>query len=352
MNQKLPIHKYRRIRNEPTQKMEENLIRLKARPRAFVYAAYAGKLLFEEKHDVVFLNATGPATFKVIQTVEFLRRRVKGLHVAYNIETTTFEDKYEPKEEGLDNVVVNRSVPTITATLTIKKGDDIKSYRGYMPPLAEEKLLDEKRFRDEITEHFNKPRGEKDGEDREVRGRRGFRGDRGRRGGRGRFNQSVRRESENGDRPPRRGRDEREDNRRPPRGDMYDGRRPPRDDMYDDRRPPRGDMYDDRRPPRRGVSGDRRPPRRGRDDRHDNRDYGRPRRDEDRDYRMPNRGRRFNDDDRRGPREDRYDIPDNRDYRSRRSEYGYDNERRGSYRNNFRGNSRGDRYRDGNSRRY
>ena len=350
MDQRLPIHKYRRIRNEPSQKTEENVIRLKARPRAFVYAAYAGKLLFEGKHNIVILNATGPATFKAIQTVEFLRHRVKGLHAAYNIESTIFEDKYEPREEGLDPVTLNRNVPTITVKLTLIKGDEIKNHRGYMTPLAEDKLLDEQKFRREINDHFSKPRVEGDNEER--RGGRGFRGYRG-----------VRRGNYNRDRDDRRDdRDINRDYRRPRRGDRderpddrnldNDHRRPRRGDRDDrDHREPRRSDRDDRdhREPRRGDREDRdfREPRRGyrqdrdhREPRRSDRDYREPIRGdrEERNHREPRRGDREDRDHReprRGDREDRYPREprrgdgEDRDFRGRG---------RGGYRNDYREN--------------
>ena len=64
---------------------------------------------------MVVMVGTGSATPKIIQSVEFLRKRVKGIHVCYTIESTKFDDVYEPTEEGLDTVTVTRLVASLKA---------------------------------------------------------------------------------------------------------------------------------------------------------------------------------------------------------------------------------------------
>lgn len=75
---------------------------------------------------MIFMLGTGPATSKIIQAVEFLRRRMKGVHVSYEILSTHFKDVYEPEVEGLDQVILERRVPTLKAHITIVKGDELK----------------------------------------------------------------------------------------------------------------------------------------------------------------------------------------------------------------------------------
>lgn len=86
---------------------------------------------------------TGSAASILISAVEFLRRRVKGVHIAYEILTTCFKDEYEPLYEGLDNVHIERKVATIKAHISLKKGDELKNKVGYLPPLDEKAMLDE-----------------------------------------------------------------------------------------------------------------------------------------------------------------------------------------------------------------
>ena len=165
MPQKLPISKYRRVKNNNEQKKADNVLLLRSRPRAFVYAAYAAKMIYNKPDKRVQLTATGTATYKVIQTVEFLRRRMKGLHIAYDITTTVFKDVYEPMENGLDTVVVEKNVASIEATLSLNKSE-VEKMRGYMAPLDEKKLLDEDKFKEEIEEHQKRQK------DREEKGER------------------------------------------------------------------------------------------------------------------------------------------------------------------------------------
>ena len=148
-----PISKYRLV-HKKAEKTEENVINLKAGPRAFRYAAYAAKILFEGKHKEVFLQATGQATYKVIQSVETLRHRIKGLHVAYEIKTTEFNDEYHPKEEGLEKVILNRKIHSLHATITLTESKNIESKIGYQAPLSN--VFDEENFKKKVIEHFEK----------------------------------------------------------------------------------------------------------------------------------------------------------------------------------------------------
>ena len=81
---------------------------------------------------MIFMLGTGQATSKIIQSVEFLRKWMKGIHVAYEITSTLFKDEYEPMVEGLDTVVLERKVPTLKAYISLTKGDELKSKPGYM----------------------------------------------------------------------------------------------------------------------------------------------------------------------------------------------------------------------------
>ena len=178
------MHKYQLVQKQPEQ-TEENEIRVKATGKQFHYAAYAAKLLFENKHSMILMLGTGSATAKIIQAVEYLRKRVAGVHVAYVIESTEFLDEYEPHEEGLDNVQIKRLVATLKAHITLSDTAKIESLPGYMKPLAEEDLLDQEKFKKEVENHFNREEGDQKRENRN-RGGRGNRGNnRGNRGTRG-----------------------------------------------------------------------------------------------------------------------------------------------------------------------
>ena len=148
-----PINKYRLVlkKNEAT---AENIISVKADPRAFRYVAFAARILFEGKHSEVVIQGTGPACHKVIQCVEMLRNRVANLHSVYTISTKEFNDEYHPKEEGLEKIFVTRSVHCISATLTMTNQQTIEKLSGYMPPA--EKVFNEEAFKTRVSEHFEK----------------------------------------------------------------------------------------------------------------------------------------------------------------------------------------------------
>lgn len=114
--------------------------------------------MFEGEHDMIFMLGTGKASSKIIQSVEYLRKRIKGIHVAYEILTTEFNDVYEPLEEKLDKVEIKRQVATLKAHITLTTPDEIKSMPGYMSPLDDKDLLDEETFKTEVENHFSRDR--------------------------------------------------------------------------------------------------------------------------------------------------------------------------------------------------
>ena len=183
MRPPLPISRYTLLRKKQEQS-GENEIKLKAQARAYRYALYAAKILFEGKHEIVHLHAIGAATPKVIQAVEFLRKRIKGLHTAYEISSTEFHDEYHPLEKGLDVVIVKRLIPTLKAQLTVKNPDAISKNVGYMSAVDEKEVVNEEFFRKKVEEHFSRERipREEGGEhhERQRSDSRGGRGGRGR----------------------------------------------------------------------------------------------------------------------------------------------------------------------------
>merc|ERR1712195_456465 len=177
-----PISKYRKVikKADPAQESE---IRVRVNSPPFAYAAYAGKLLLQKDFDYVFLNATGAAVSNSIKVIEYLKTHIKGLHISYNILSKEFVDEYEPKVEGLDKVTTTRTVSTLEAKLTIKKGEELAKEVGYMAPSANEDDIDQKGFEDSMAKYNERKATKQDGGDRRGGDRRG--GDRRGRGGRG-----------------------------------------------------------------------------------------------------------------------------------------------------------------------
>jgi len=221
-----PISKYRKVikKADPAQESE---IRVRVNSPPFAYAAYAGKLLLQKDFDYVYLNATGAAVSNSIKVIEYLKTHIKGLHISYNILSKEFVDEYEPKVEGLDKVTTTRTVSTLEAKLTIKKGDELKNEVGYMAPSANEDDIDQKGFEDSMAK-YNERKATKESGDR----RQGDRKDR-----RGRDNRRGRggRDGYRKDRRPRTqsGKYDRRDNRQG--GDRRDDRNYDRRDNRDNR---------------------------------------------------------------------------------------------------------------------
>jgi hypothetical protein len=60
----------------------------------------------------------GETMDKIVSVAEIVKYRVKGLYQVNNIGSQTFEDVYEPKEEGLDTLKFKRTVQFFTIKLT------------------------------------------------------------------------------------------------------------------------------------------------------------------------------------------------------------------------------------------
>merc|ERR1712151_1332326 len=218
--------------------------------------AYAGKLLLNKKLDYVYLNATGAAVSNSIKVIEYLKSHIKGIHISYNILSKEFVDEYEPKVEGLDKVTTTRTVSTLEAKLTIKKGDELKNEVGYMAPSANEDDIDQKGFEVSMAK-YNERKATKESGDRRQGDRNGGKRRNDRQGGRRRDgynknkrdNRRPRTQSGKYDDDRRQG-GNRDDNRRRNYDDK-DGDRRPRNNNRDARRANRRDDRDDRRDNRR-----------------------------------------------------------------------------------------------------
>merc|ERR1712195_333600 len=177
-----PISKYRKVikKADPAQESE---IRVRVNSPPFAYAAYAGKLLLQKDFDYVYLNATGAAVSNSIKVIEYLKTHIKGLHISYNILSKEFVDEYEPKVEGLDKVTTTRTVSTLEAKLTIKKGEELAKEVGYMAPSANEDDIDQKGFEDSMAKYNERKATKQDGGDRSRGDRRGGNRDGYKRGG-------------------------------------------------------------------------------------------------------------------------------------------------------------------------
>ena len=58
---------------------------------------------------------------KMVTIAEIIKHRVPGLHQVNSVEMQTFKDQYKPKEEGLDNLELERKVTCFRVHLSQNK---------------------------------------------------------------------------------------------------------------------------------------------------------------------------------------------------------------------------------------
>ena len=337
MAERFPSSKYQYV-PRVQEATAENEIRVKAQTRPFVYAAYCGKLLFEKKHDVIKMQATGPATSRVIQSVEYIRHRVPELHVAYDISSLEFTDEYQPLEEGLEVVKKVRIVPVLTALLSFSKGKDLVNKPGYLAPVPAAQIIEEEKFKELVKEQANREKPVRD-PNAPVQRRNNFRSQRGRgrgRGreqnevnareeGRGRGYQGERRDNrvDRDDRDRRAGGHQRDNAEHRPQREQGEFRERGQRREQGDYRPPR--EQGDYRGPRRDQ-GDYRGPRRDQGEQREPREQGNYRQPREQgDYRQPREQGDY-----RGPRRDQGEYNDQQ--REPRGRYRGNNAERNDYR--------------------
>ena len=194
---------YKKIKSPQEKPSDPNEVRITKRKPMNSYAKYVLSQFRERGATSVILRQMGKNVDTIVSVAEIVKFRVKGLHQINHIGTQTFEDVWEPLEEGLDTLKFKRTVTYLTITLT-KIEPKEKGY-GYQQPI-DEKLVDES---EPVPRGPNNREGGNDrrggrrdgGERREGGERRGGRGGRGGdRGERGERRASSRRR-EGGDRP-------------------------------------------------------------------------------------------------------------------------------------------------------
>ena len=78
-----------------------------------------GKTLRQEK--VLVLSGSGSNTSKVVTLAEIIRRRHKNVQQQIEVGERVVQEYWEPKDEGLDTIIVTRRIPTIHFMLDINK---------------------------------------------------------------------------------------------------------------------------------------------------------------------------------------------------------------------------------------
>ena len=93
----------------------------------------------EEETDTLHYSACGGAISKLIVVAEVLKHRIPGLHQINTLKCIKVKDTYEPKEEDLDTVIVERFITLLEIVLTTKDPEEHDPI-GYQPPIPAEEI--------------------------------------------------------------------------------------------------------------------------------------------------------------------------------------------------------------------
>ena len=125
--------KYVKVMSNQNEPKTGNEIRISNDGAPNKYFAYGALLFLDKNYEKIILKSYGKAISKGFLIAELIRRRIPGLHQINEVKTVKQVDTFEPLEEGLDTVTVEKSVIS-TEIILSKKKLKADSY-GYQPPL-------------------------------------------------------------------------------------------------------------------------------------------------------------------------------------------------------------------------
>lgn len=76
-----------------------------------------------------------------------MRQRIPDLHVAYEIGSIESKKMTESKQEGQDHASSTKPIYYLSAHVTLTQKDKITTLKGYMAPLASDKLIEQENFK-------------------------------------------------------------------------------------------------------------------------------------------------------------------------------------------------------------
>lgn len=127
------MDRYQRVEKpRPEEPINENEIRITAQGLIRNYISYATTLLQEKQAREIILKAMGQAISKTVVIAEIIKKRIPGLYQETSISSTSLTDVWEPIEEGLETLEINRLVSLITITLSTSELDN--NSPGYQAP--------------------------------------------------------------------------------------------------------------------------------------------------------------------------------------------------------------------------
>ena len=131
------MEKYRKVRPD-RENLPEHIIRVNRRTKPSIYVEKIQQLLTETKTPEIIISSMGDAISKAVTVAEIVKHRVKGVHQTNQISTLSIDDEYEPLEEGLDKLTVNRKLTCLKIVLSLAQPKDKTA--GYQEPLPESEV--------------------------------------------------------------------------------------------------------------------------------------------------------------------------------------------------------------------
>ena len=125
-----------RKRDDSSRQKHELFVSATANP---IFAIKDGLKLFKKDSlQTIVIKASGQALAKAVRVAEEIKRKEPGLHQLNSFSKKTIQDRYRSLEEGLDDVVKDRTLEGLEITLSKAPLD--KTHSGYQPPLPNDKV--------------------------------------------------------------------------------------------------------------------------------------------------------------------------------------------------------------------
>lgn len=127
------MEKYEKVvkSGEDREKIPDNVVRVNARTQIKSYVRYILKQFEELKVEDVTLSSMGNAMAKMVTITEIIKHKIGGLSQVNSVEMQIFKDLYKPKEEGLDNLELERKVTCFRIHLSLKNLSDKSTEPGF-----------------------------------------------------------------------------------------------------------------------------------------------------------------------------------------------------------------------------
>ena len=135
------MEKYKKVRSE-REAVPDGIIRVNRTINARQFIEQVLDIFNEQKKDSVILSSLGEAITKTVTIAEIVKHRVPGLHQVNEISTIVIDDEYEPIEEGLKPMTLQRKLTCLQIHLTTTVPKDT-TVPGYQPPIPESEVTEE-----------------------------------------------------------------------------------------------------------------------------------------------------------------------------------------------------------------